>query len=115
MVENLGQEPLLTDAQWTALEPLLPSSHGTAGRNFTNNRVVVEGMLYRLRTGVPWRGLPARFGLWKTVWKRHRRYIEDGTWERILAVVGTPAPPGAGVTPNTNPVPTPHPVPHRPQ
>nr|WP_083889307.1 transposase [Nocardia pneumoniae] len=52
------------------------------GRNFTNNRLVVEGMLYRLRTSLPWRDLPEVFGPWQKVWKRHRRYAADGTWDR---------------------------------
>ncbi|MFI5719605.1 transposase [Nocardia sp. NPDC051750] len=46
---------VLTDKQWELLELLLPKSGGRVGRNFSNNRVVVEGMLYRLRTGVAWR------------------------------------------------------------
>ncbi|MFE3001808.1 transposase [Nocardia sp. NPDC059246] len=58
-------------------------SEGRVGRNFANNRLVVEGMLCRLRTSLPWRDLPAHFGPWQTVWKRHRRYAADGTWDRV--------------------------------
>jgi transposase len=68
---------VLTDKQWELLELLLPKSEGRAGRNFSNNRIVVEGMLYRLRTGVPWRDPPKVYGPWQTVWKRHRRYAAD--------------------------------------
>ncbi|WP_371113092.1 transposase [Rhodococcus sp. JVH1] len=57
---------MLTDKQWELLALLLPSSDGLRGRKFRNNRVVVEGMLYRLRTGLPWRDLPSHFGPWKT-------------------------------------------------
>ncbi len=78
---------MLTDKQWELLALLLPSSDGLRGRKFRNNRVVVEGMLYRLRTGVPWRDLPSHFGPWKTVWKRHRRYAGDGTWDRVLTAL----------------------------
>ncbi len=47
---------------------------------------MVEGIVYRYRTGMPWRDLPrGEFGPWKTVWKRHRRYAGDGTWDRVLA------------------------------
>jgi len=47
---------------------------------------VVEGIVYRYRTGIPWRDLPRDvFGPWQTVWKRHRRYAGDGTWDRVLA------------------------------
>jgi transposase len=49
---------------------------------------VVEGIIYRARTGIPWRDLPReQFGPWQTVWKRHRRYAADGTWDRALAQV----------------------------
>ncbi|MFE3003381.1 transposase [Nocardia sp. NPDC059246] len=52
---------VLTDKQWELLELLLPKSEGRMGRNFSNN-LVVEGMLYRLRTSLPWRALPEEFG-----------------------------------------------------
>src|SRR5262245_19793626 len=78
---------VLTDKQWELLELLLPNSEGHVGRNFTNNRLVVEGMLYRLRTSLPWRDLPEVFGPWQTVWKRHRRYAADGTWDRVLTAL----------------------------
>lgn len=45
---------------------------------------MTEGIIYRYRAGIPWRDLPECFGSWKTVWKRHRRYSGDGTWDRIL-------------------------------
>jgi transposase len=46
---------------------------------------VVEGIIYRFRAGTPWRDLPPCFGPWQTVWKRHRRFSEDGTWDRVQA------------------------------
>lgn len=67
--------------------PGLPKSEGHAGRNFANNRLVVERMLYRLRNSLPWRDLPDHFGTWQTMWKRHRRYAADGTWDRVLTAV----------------------------
>lgn len=76
----------LSDAEWERIEPLLPSNAGRRGHPFTQNRRVVEGIIYRYRTGMPWRDLPAAvFGPWQTVWKRHRRYAEDGTWDKVLA------------------------------
>jgi hypothetical protein len=48
---------------------------------------VIDGVLFRVRTGVQWRDLPERFGPWQTVYKRHRRWSADGTWERLLARV----------------------------
>ena len=41
-------------------------------------------MFHRVRTGCPWRDLPERFGNWKTVYNRHRRWSGDGTWEQVL-------------------------------
>ncbi len=78
---------VLTDGQWELLELLLPKSEGRVCRNFADNRLVVEGMLYRLRTSSPWRDLPEVFGPWQAVWKRHRRYAEDGTWDRVLTAL----------------------------
>jgi transposase len=45
---------------------------------------VIDGVFFRTRVGCPWRDLPERFGNWKTVYNRHRRWSGDGTWEMIL-------------------------------
>ena len=76
----------LSDAQWQWIAPLLPSNAGRRGHPFGNDRRVVEGIVYRYRTGIPWRDLPREYyGPWKTVWKRHRRYARNGTWDTVLA------------------------------
>ena len=49
--------------------------------------MVVEGIVWRFRTGAPWRDLPERFGPWNTVFKRFDRWARDGTWQRILTSV----------------------------
>lgn len=46
---------------------------------------MVNGILWRTRTGSPWRDLPASYGCWKTIYNRHRRWSADGTWVRVLA------------------------------
>ncbi|GFE26498.1 IS5 family transposase [Streptomyces nigrescens] len=46
---------------------------------------MINGVLYRVRTGVQWRDLPERFGPWETVYKLHRRWSADGTWGRLLS------------------------------
>ncbi|WP_169335859.1 transposase [Nocardia tenerifensis] len=90
MVSAVGDRyKVLKDEQWELLELLLPKSQGRVGRHFANNRRVVEAMLYRLRTGIPWRDLPQVFGPWQTVWKRHRHYAGDGTWDRVLTALLT--------------------------
>jgi transposase len=73
----------LTDGQWALLEPLLPVGDGRHGR-WRDHRQVINGILYRLRTGAPWRDLPERFGPWTTVYERHRRWSSDGTWDVLL-------------------------------
>lgn len=77
---------LLTDEQWARLAPCLPRDAGKAGRPFADHRRIVEGIIYRYRTGIPWRDLPREaFGPWQTVGKRHRRWATDGTWDTALA------------------------------
>lgn len=76
---------VFSDEQWSLGEPLLPTNAGRRGHPFGDNRRVVEAIAYRYRTGIPWRDLPREeFGPWQTVWKRHRRYAADGTWDRVL-------------------------------
>lgn len=48
---------------------------------------MVEGIIYRYRTGIAWRDLPTTFGPWQTVWKWHRRMAGDGSWDRVLAAL----------------------------
>ncbi|AZM58143.1 IS5 family transposase [Streptomyces sp. WAC 01529] len=76
----------LTNEEWARLRPHLPKS-GKRGGRWVSHRRVVNGILYRNRTGVPWRDLPARFGKWKTVYERHRRWSADGTCDRLFAAV----------------------------
>jgi transposase len=49
--------------------------------------MVVEGIVWRFRTGAPWRDVPEEFGPWQTLWKRHDRWSGDGTWDRLLTEV----------------------------
>ena len=63
---------VLSDDEWELIEPFMPCSDGKRGRRFRDHRVVVEGIVYRYRTGIAWRDLPGEFGPWQTVWKRHR-------------------------------------------
>ena len=63
---------------------MMPGPAAKGGGPFQDHRRVVEGIIYRYRTGIPWRDLPESFGSWKTVWKRHRRFSGDGTWDIIL-------------------------------
>ncbi len=51
--------------------------------------MVINGVLWKLRTGAPWRDLPERYGSWKTVYSRFVRWRRDGTWDRLLTQVQT--------------------------
>ena len=75
---------LLSDEMWARVEPLLPPVKGAMGRPMREHRDLVEGAIYRYRTGIAWRDLPAEFGPWQTVWKRHHRFSTDGTWDQVL-------------------------------
>ena len=84
---GVSRDAVLSDAQWDRIVGLLPSSVGRRGRPFRDDRRVVEGVIWRYRVGAPWRDVPAEFGPWQTLWKRHRRYCGDGTWDKVLAVL----------------------------
>ncbi len=75
----------LTDAQWERLAPLLPPQKPTTGRPNHDHRQMINGMRWRLKTGVPWRDLPERYGCWRTVYSRFRRWQRAGVFDRILA------------------------------
>jgi hypothetical protein len=64
----------LTDQEWALLEPLLPDRAPRRARPWRDHRQVVDGVLWRTRTGSPWRDLPASYGKWTTVYNRHRRW-----------------------------------------
>ncbi len=83
----MARSGVLSDEVWARLEPLLPSSDRTRGRPFRDHRQVLEGIVFRYRTGCAWRDLPEDFGPWQTVWKRHRRFSLDGTWDQILTTL----------------------------
>jgi transposase len=63
----------LSEAAWARIEPLMPQAEGRS-RPWRDHRQLVEGIVFRYRTGVAWRDLPERFGPWQTVWKRHHRF-----------------------------------------
>jgi transposase len=54
----------LRDDQWNRIKDILPGREGHVGGTAADNRLFVEAVLYRFRTGMPWRDLPARFGYW---------------------------------------------------
>ena len=74
----------ITDRAWQEIEPLLPE-YGRSGGQWRDHRTVVNGILWKLRTGSPWRDLPERYGPWQTCFDRLGRWRRDGTWDRLLS------------------------------
>lgn len=74
----------LTDLQWDRIKDLLPGRAGHVGRPAADNRLFVEAVLYRYRTGIPWRDLPERFGDFRVIHLRHSRWSRAGVWQRIF-------------------------------
>lgn len=74
----------LTDRQWQRIEHLVPGKEGDKGRTGEDNRLFVDGVLWIVRTGVPWRDLPPLFGHWNSVYMRFRRWTRNGVWENLF-------------------------------
>ncbi|WP_078956832.1 IS5 family transposase [Streptomyces iranensis] len=72
----------LSDGQWAVLEPLLPVAG--LGRPSLGRRKLIDGIRWRVRTGAPWRDLPAEYGPWQTVYGLFRRWQRNGTWPALL-------------------------------
>ena len=77
----------LTDAQWALIEPLMPSTKGKRSRPFRDHRPLVDGIIYRFRTGCPWRDVPERYGPWRAVWRRHDQLSRRGHWDQVLTAL----------------------------
>jgi transposase len=60
---------------------------GKAGHPFNDHRRIINGLLWILHTGAPWRDLPERYGPWETVYYRFNRWRYDGTWVRIVTAM----------------------------
>ena len=78
---------VLSDAAWERMAPLIigrPDQKGSTGRD---NRLFVEGVLWIVRTGAPWRDLPEVFGDWNSTFRRFSRWSAKGVWHRIFAAM----------------------------
>ena len=74
----------LRDDQWQKIEPHLPGREGHVGATAKDNRLFVEAVLYRYRTGIPWRDLPERFGDFRVIHTRFSRWARAGVWEKFF-------------------------------
>lgn len=75
----------LSDEDFALLQPLLPPERsGGKGRSYQSHRRVLNGIIWILRSGAPWRDLPERYGPWSTVYDRFRRWCETGLFQKML-------------------------------
>ncbi len=75
---------VLTDDMWARIKDMLPGKKSDPGGTAADNRLFVEAVPVRFRTGSPWRDLPKRFGKWGSVFKRFRRWVLSGVFERVF-------------------------------
>lgn len=74
----------LTDEEWELVADLMPTSGPEGGHPWRDHRVMLNAMMWVLRTGAPWRDLPERFGPWQSAYDRFARFRQDGTLDKIL-------------------------------
>ena len=83
----MARSAQFSDEMWARIEPVMPRTGSRGGRPWNDHRVTVEGICWRLRTGSPWRDVPAEFGSWSSLWRRFAVWAEDGTWDKVLAAI----------------------------
>ena len=76
--------PVYTDAQWSALEPLIESVRPQTGRELSNLRQTFEAIVWRMQNGAKWRAIPAELGPWWRAAQTFLRWSRLGVWERLL-------------------------------
>ena len=74
----------LSEAEWALIAPLLLAERGRVGRPSHDNRHVLNGILWTMRSGARWIDVPERYGRWNSVYRRFRRWAKAGVFEAIL-------------------------------
>lgn len=74
----------LTDEQGELVHPIIPPRTAKTGRKPSDPRGMLNGILWNLRTGAPWRDLPERFGPWQTVYDHFNKWRRQGVYDRLL-------------------------------
>lgn len=74
----------LSDAQWERIGALLPPEKPKTGRPNRDHRQMLNGMIWVLKSGAPWRDLPERYGKVGTVSSRFYRWVKAGIWQQVL-------------------------------
>lgn len=75
----------MSDFEWDVISPLLPNKSRGVAR--VDDRRVLNGIFYRLRTGCAWRDLPARYGPYTTVYNRFNRWAKAGVWDKLMDAI----------------------------
>ena len=78
------QRFVVTDRVWERLEPHLRGKASDAGATAKDNRLFLEAVFWRVRTGSPWRDLPPAFGNWNSQFRRFRRWAKAGVFESLF-------------------------------
>jgi transposase len=78
---------VLADEVWEKVSPHLPGKATDCGVTAADNRLFLEAVLWRVRTGSPWRDLPVAFGKSNSVFQRFRRWAKKGVFERLFEVL----------------------------
>lgn len=81
----------LRDDQWDRIQDLLPGRPGYVGVTARDNRLFIDAVLYRYRSGSPWRDLPACFGDFRVVHTRFSRWARTGVWARVFETLAADA------------------------
>ena len=82
----------ISDECWDRIKDMLPGRPGQQGWIAQDNRLFINAVLYILKTGVPWRDLPERFGKWNSIWKRFDRWSFKGTWTQVFEALASEDP-----------------------
>ena len=91
-----GYASSLTDQEWALLEPLLPGPSFTGRKRIHSQRVLIDAMLYVLKTGCAWRLLPLNLPRWTTVYAQYRRWRVRGVLKHVHDVLREPVRIAAG-------------------
>lgn len=74
----------LNEKQWNLISPMLPPENGRNARPSKSNKLMIEGIIWKLRTGCPWRDLPKDFGPWQSVYTRFSRWSKQGIFQNLF-------------------------------
>jgi putative transposase len=84
---SMPVSPVLSDEAWARMAPYMTGDGRGRGARARDNRMFVEAVLWKARTGAAWRRLPERFGAWNSTFRRFKRWSYKGMWHHIFEVM----------------------------